>query len=139
MLFSNRLFRAMPKTYSTSLVFLNLFAFPGPDTIEKFLRESLHPEFVTSETLLTKRRLNNRAKALAGLQIWQVGMKGMQSALEHALKAQPDSEILQCYGFASESEIAALGAWLGDGAVSKEDSTRFDVHYVRFSSVRIML
>ena len=88
------------------------FGFPGPERFEEFVERGLDPLFITTETEYTRRLLAGRSKLAAGLQLWQLGPEGVESALEHASRVETDGIILFCYGWATREELAAAGDWL---------------------------
>ena len=97
--------------------FQAFFNFPGPSTFEEFLERGLDPEFITVESILTKKMLAGHSKMLAGLQIWHVGKDGVHSALDHARMAEPNGVVIHCYGWATSDEISAAGQWFKDRGI----------------------
>jgi hypothetical protein len=98
-------------------LFQTFFHFPGPATFDEFLKRGLDAEFITVESILTKEMLASHSKLVAGLQIWQVGVDGVHSALDHAYNAQPSGVVLHCYGWATSDEIKAAGQWFNDRGI----------------------
>lgn len=93
-------------------VFRVFFGFAGPVGFDEFKRRGLDPAWVTTETELAARLLAGRSKLAAGLQLWEIGGQGVREALDHALLARPDGVFFHCFGWATDGEFAAAGAWL---------------------------
>lgn len=92
--------------------FRSFFRFPGPETYGEFRQRGLDASFITKETAFLVELLGGRSRPVAGLQIWQVGRKGVHEALESAIAAGPDGVILHCFGWATREELKAAGDWL---------------------------
>jgi hypothetical protein len=92
--------------------FQALFRFPGPVKFGDFRENGLSPAFITTETRFAARFLAKKSKLAAGLQLWNMGPRGVAEALDYAARAEPDGFFFHCYGWATVDELEAVGTWL---------------------------
>lgn len=90
--------------------YLQVFGLDGPHHFEQFEADGLALSFVTDETCRTVRG-SAPVPACAGVQVFQVGSRGVFQALEAARAAGPAGYMLYAYGWASEDELRTAGEW----------------------------